>query len=78
MSIQTSSFKIMKTQPSQQISNKYNTCTVVTSPVYTGSKAKGRLSFFVKAYTCKIGFERTYVGKFTCVAKFTSLVRARD
>ena len=28
----------MKTQPRQQISNKYNTCTVVTSPVYIGSK----------------------------------------
>ena len=38
MSILTSSYKIMKTQPRQHISNKYNTCTVVTSPVYTGSK----------------------------------------
>ena len=28
----------MKTQERQHISNKYNTCTVVTSPVYTGSK----------------------------------------
>ena len=28
----------MKTQPRQHISNKYNTCTVVTSPVYIGSK----------------------------------------
>ena len=26
----------MKTQPRQHISNKYNTCTVVTSPVYIG------------------------------------------
>ena len=30
----------MKTQPRQHISNKYNTCTVVTSPVYIGSKEK--------------------------------------
>ena len=30
--------KIMKTQPRQHISNKYNTCTVVASPVYIGSK----------------------------------------
>ena len=29
----------MKTQPRQRISNKYNTCTVVTSPVFIGSKA---------------------------------------
>ena len=28
----------MKTQPRQHISNKYNTYTVVTSPVYIGSK----------------------------------------
>ena len=28
----------MKTQPRQHISNTYNTCTVVTSPVYIGSK----------------------------------------
>ena len=28
----------MKTQPRQHISNKYNTCTVVTSPVYIRSK----------------------------------------
>ena len=28
----------MKTQPRQHISNKYNTSTVVTSPVYIGSK----------------------------------------
>ena len=28
----------MKTQPRQHISNKYNTCAVVTSPVYIGSK----------------------------------------
>ena len=28
----------MKTQPRQHISNKYNTCTVVSSPVYIGSK----------------------------------------
>ena len=27
----------MKTQPRQHIPNKYNTCTVVTSPVYIGS-----------------------------------------
>ena len=26
----------MKTQPRQHISSKYNTCTVVTSPVYIG------------------------------------------
>ena len=31
----------METQPRQYISNKYNTCTVVTSPVYIGSKGKG-------------------------------------
>ena len=31
----------MKTQPRQHISNKYNTCSVVTSPVYTGSKLQG-------------------------------------
>ena len=30
--------KIMKTQPRQHISNKYNTCTIVISPVYSGSK----------------------------------------
>ena len=30
----------MKTQPRQHISNKYNTCNVVTSPVYIGSKEK--------------------------------------
>ena len=30
----------MKTQPRQHISNKYNTYTVVTSPVYIGSKMK--------------------------------------
>ena len=30
--------KIMKTQPRQYISNKYNTCSIVTSPVYIGSK----------------------------------------
>ena len=30
----------MKTQPRQHISNKYNTCTVVTSPVYIGSKSR--------------------------------------
>ena len=28
----------MLTQPRQHISNKYNTCTIVTSPVYIGSK----------------------------------------
>ena len=28
----------MKTQPRQYNSNKYNTCTIVTSPVYIGSK----------------------------------------
>ena len=28
----------MKTQPRRHISNKYNTYTVVTSPVYIGSK----------------------------------------
>ena len=28
----------MKTQPRQHISNKYNACTVVTSPVCIGSK----------------------------------------
>ena len=28
----------MKTQPRQHISNKYYTCTIVTSPVYIGSK----------------------------------------
>ena len=28
----------MKTQPLQHISNKYNTCTIVTSPVYIGYK----------------------------------------
>ena len=28
----------MKIQPRQNISNKYNTCPVVTSPVYIGSK----------------------------------------
>ena len=28
----------MKTQPRKHISNKYNTCTVVISPVYIGSK----------------------------------------
>ena len=28
----------MKTQPRQHISNKYNNCTVVTSPAYIGSK----------------------------------------
>ena len=28
----------MKTQPRQHISNQYNTCTIVTSPVYIGSK----------------------------------------
>ena len=38
MSIYTSSYKIMKTQPRLHISNKYNTCTVVASPVYIGSK----------------------------------------
>ena len=31
----------MKTQPRQHISNKYNTYTVVTSPVYIGSKVLG-------------------------------------
>ena len=40
MSIETSSYKIMKTQPRQHISNKYNTCTVVTIPVYIGSKSE--------------------------------------
>ena len=33
----------MKTQPRQHISNKYNTCTVVTSPVYIGSKLYTKL-----------------------------------
>ena len=28
----------MKTQPRQHISNKYNTCAIVTSPVYNWSK----------------------------------------
>ena len=32
----------MKTKPRQHISNKYNTCTIVTSPVYIGSKQKVR------------------------------------
>ena len=36
--MKTSSYKIMKTQPRQHISNKYNTYTVVISPVYTGSQ----------------------------------------
>ena len=36
--MKTSSYKIMKTQPRQHISNKYNTFTVVTSPVYIGSQ----------------------------------------
>ena len=40
MSIQNSSYKIMKTQPRQHISNKYNTYTIVTSPVYIGSKVR--------------------------------------
>ena len=30
--------QIMETQPRQHISNKYNTCTIVTSPVYIVSK----------------------------------------
>ena len=30
----------MKTQPWQHISNKYNTCTIVASPVYIGSKTE--------------------------------------
>ena len=30
----------MKTQPRLHICNKYNTCTVVTGPVYIGSKYK--------------------------------------
>ena len=32
----------MKTQPRQHISNKYNTYAIVTSPVYIGSKYRGR------------------------------------
>ena len=38
----------MKTQPRQHISNKYNTCTVVTSPVYIGSKFKYRTKRILK------------------------------
>ena len=30
----------MKTQPRQHISNEYNTCTIITSPVYIGSKIR--------------------------------------
>ena len=33
----------MKTQPRQYISNKYNTCTVITSPVHIGSKTASSL-----------------------------------
>ena len=36
----------MKTQPRQHISNKYNTCTVVTSPVYIGSKILHKFQIF--------------------------------
>ena len=32
----------MKTLPRQHISNKYNTCTTVTSPVYTRSQEYGK------------------------------------
>ena len=35
----------MKTKPRQHISNKYNTCTVVTSPVYIGSKVKMNIKY---------------------------------
>ena len=34
----------MKTLPRLCISNTYNTCTIVTSPVYTGSKAQVTIS----------------------------------
>ena len=48
-------YKIMKTQP-QHISNKYNTCTVVTSPVYIGSKGKHSLtSVIVQKYNMNLG-----------------------
>ena len=42
----------MKTQPRQHISNKYNTCTIVTSPVYIGSKETIAFSSFS---VCKNG-----------------------
>ena len=40
----------MKTQPRQHISNKYNICTVVTSPVYIGSKLR----------TCELSLKKGY------------------
>ena len=45
MRILTSSYKIMKAQPRRPISKKYNTCTIVTSPVYIGSKVAVNCGF---------------------------------
>ena len=46
----------MKTQPRQHISNKYNTCTKVTSPVYIGSKLlRNRINVVLFALCAKIG-----------------------
>ena len=38
----------MKTQQRQHISNKHNACTIVTSPVYIGSKQKGKTIDFLE------------------------------
>ena len=37
----------METQPRQHIFNKYNTCTIVTSPVYIGSKIKTKSGILI-------------------------------
>ena len=63
----------MKHQPRRHVSNKYNTCTVVTSPVYIGSKMFGTSFYYsdekVHLYTINFYCSQIigYVPKCKCV-----------
>ena len=59
----------MKTQPRQRISNKYNTCTVVTSPVYIGSKVLVKKKMIILASYVNMDI---YIRKVYIVRKVTS------
>ena len=58
----------MKTQSRQHFSNKYKTCTVVTSPVFIGSKVLSEIDFNPrkkKKKKKKIVYDKISNGRFT-------------
>ena len=62
----------MKTQQRQHISNKHNTCTIVTSPVYIGSKQKGKTMDFsetIVVYDLKLATDDRSDMKFLLTSK---------